>query len=575
MARNDSADSGEAEAGPGGASLPLSDLDAMTRLLRVGSLFLRDGNLEQVLGEIVDAAIAISGADFGNVQILEPESGDLRIAAHRGFPAWWVQFWNQVAAGHGVCGTALERGERVIVEDVEHSPIFDVPSLEMQRRAGVQAVQSTPLIGRSGKPVGMLSTHYRRPTRPISGALRTLDLLARQAADILERASAEQALKEANLRLVEADRRKNQFLAVISHELRNPLAPLRNSVRVLAGAVPGEEAARRAQAVIGRQVEHLTHLVDDLLEVGRIVSNRVHLRRENLDLNELARGTVEDHRGVFAGKGVALEVHTAPGAVAVNGDRTRLAQVIGNLLHNAAKFTPKGGRTLVAVEADGPHRQAIVRVQDSGRGMAPETLPHIFEPFIQADSSLAHTEGGLGLGLAIVKGLVELHAGSVEVGSAGMGKGATFTVSLPLETAAPVQPSPGRAAAVTAARRVLVIDDNVDSADTLGELLSLGGHETQVAYDGPDGIESARIFGPDVVLCDIGLPGMDGYEVARAIRADLELRHVRLVALSGYARPEDVAKAKEAGFDAHIPKPPNIDLVEKELSTSPAGSRAV
>jgi len=543
----------------------------MARLLRVGSLFLRDGNLDQVLGEIVDAAIAISGADFGNVQVLDAETGDLKIAAQRGFPAWWIHFWDRVAEGRGVCGTALGHGARVVVEDIEHGALFDAPALDIQRRAGVRAVQSTPVVGRSGKPLGMLSTHYKHPTRPGNDTLRMLDLLARQAADILERASAEAALKDANARLVDADRRKNEFLAVLSHELRNPLVPLSNSVRVLADAVPGDEQWRRAQAVIARQVEHLTHLVDDLLEVGRIVSNKVELRCEPLDLAELARSTVDDYLGAFAAKGVHLEVRASEGPIPVNADRTRIAQAIGNLLHNAAKFTPNGGKTLLTVEMDSARREAVVCVQDSGRGIAPETLPHIFEPLTQADRSLARTEGGLGLGLAIVKGLVELHAGSVAVDSAGIGKGATFTFTLPLGNAAPSQPGPPRAAAATPPCRVLVIEDNVDSADTLGEVLALDGHEALVAYDGPDGIEKARRFGPDVVLCDIGLPGMDGYEVARAIRADPRLRHVRLVALTGYARPDDVRKAKEAGFDAHVPKPPDIDLLERELTVTSSG----
>jgi signal transduction histidine kinase len=559
--------SAETEAALRGAPPPLSDLDATTRLLRIGTLFLREGNVQEILYEIVDAAIAMSGAAFGNVQLLDPASGDLKIAAHRGFPPWWVEYWDRVTTGHGVCVTALGQRTRVIVEDVEQSPIFrGTPALAIQRRAGVRAVQSTPLIGRGGEPIGMLSTHYRQPTRPSDGSLRLIDLLARQAADILERASAEAALKEANARLLEADRRKNEFLAVLSHELRNPLAPIRNSLRILlAHPPPGAEQMRRAQAVIGRQTAHLSHLVDDLLEIGRIVSNRVQLRPEHLDLGQLARDTAEDHRSVFTERGVTLETRSGEGAVPVNGDRTRLAQAIGNMLQNAAKFTPRGGKATLAVDIDAARARAIVRVKDTGRGIAPDLLPRVFEPFAQADVSLDRAEGGLGLGLAIVKSLVELHAGSVSAENRGDGDGATFTIELPLATA-PVEACLPPAAALSPPPRVLVIEDNVDGAESLAELLTLYGHEALVAYDGREGLEKARVFGPDVVLCDIGLPGMDGYEVARAMRADPALRQVRLVALTGYARPEDVAKAKAAGFDVHVPKPPDVEALERAMA---------
>jgi PAS domain S-box-containing protein len=552
-----------------------AELDATSRLLEISSLFVKAGNREAVLGAIVEAAIAISSADFGTIQLLDPESGDLKIAAQRGFPPWWLEFWDYVRKGHGSCGTALDRRERVVIEDVEQSPLFmGTPALEIQLKAGVRAVQSTPLMSRAGEPIGMLSTHYRTPGRPSDRALRLLDLLARQAADILERAQAELALEQANQRLLEADRRKNEFLGMLSHELRNPIAPIRNSIYILERAVPGEEQALRAQAVIDRQIGHMTRLIDDLLDVTRITNGKALLQRELLDLNELARLTVEDHRGAFVESGVELEMLAAPVEVWVNGDRTRLAQVIGNLLQNAVKFTPRGGKTTVFVEGDSIHGQAIVRVRDTGRGIAPEILPRLFEPFTQADTTLDRSKGGLGLGLALVKGLVKMHGGAVSAASGGSDRGATFTITLPLEPIGPTETRPPRAGTGKAPRRVLLIEDNADAANSLLEVLKLCGHDVEVAYTGPDGIEKARAFGPEVVICDIGLPEMNGYEVARALRADPQLGRVTLVTLTGYAGPEDMAKAKAAGFDAHLAKPSSIEALERVLAGLETALRA-
>jgi CheY-like chemotaxis protein len=246
----------------------------------------------------------------------------------------------------------------------------------------------------------------------------------------------------------------------------------------------------------------------------------------------------------------------------------RLAQAIGNLLQNAAKFTPHGGATFISVQTDSTRGEAALTVRDTGSGIQPEMLPRLFHAFSQADSTLDRSKGGLGLGLALVKGLAEMHGGSVSAASDGPGKGAEFTIRLPLGVVAaraiPFQDevSGGRGAR----RRVLVVEDNEDAADTLREVLELGEHVVEVAYSGRGGIEKARAFHPDIVLCDIGLPEMDGYEVARAMRADPELGRIALIAVSGYAQPEDVAMAKEAGFDAHLTKPPSIEALERALA---------
>jgi len=387
------------------------------------------------------------------------------------------------------------------------------------------------------------------------------------AMDITARKHAEELARDANEKLREADRQKNRFLAMLSHELRNPLAPIRNSLYILKRAAPGGEQAKRAQAIIHRQVGQMTWLIDDLLDVTRIAHGKIQLQRERLDLNELAHRTVEDQRPVFAKSDVRLEVLPAPAEVWVNGDRVRLAQIISNLLQNAAKFTPHGGKTTVSVQADAARGLAILTVRDTGSGIEPEMLPQLFHPFTQADATLDRSKGGLGLGLALVKGLVEMHGGSVRAASDGLGKGAAFTISLPLDvTVARAIPAQRDLAAAAAPRRVLVIEDNEDAADTLREVLEFSDHVVEVAYSGRDGIDKARSFHPDVVLCDIGLPEMDGYQVARTMRADPELGRIALVAVSGYAQPEDVETAREAGFDAHLAKPPSIDTLERALA---------
>jgi PAS domain S-box-containing protein len=387
--------------------------------------------------------------------------------------------------------------------------------------------------------------------------------------DITERRRREESLRLANLGLAEADERKNEFLAMLSHELRNPLTPVRNSLYVLEHAAPGGEQARHAQAVIARQVDHLARLVDDLLDVTRITRGKVQLRREPLELRELVRRTVEDHRSLFVQGGLTLSGPAGAGEeLWVDGDGTRLAQVIGNLLQNAAKFTPPGGRIELELQR-GQDGRAVLRVRDTGAGIDPAVLPRLFAPFMQLDTTLDRSRGGLGLGLALVRGLVEQHGGEVRAASEGPGRGAEFTVLLPLRATASRARTAAQGEKAEAPgcrlRRVLVVDDNVDAATSLCDTLGLMGHTVEVAFEGTEALRKARAFRPEVILCDIGLPGMDGFQVARALRADPGLAGVALVALTGYASPDDVAQALASGFDLHMPKPPDLAALERAV----------
>ncbi len=389
------------------------------------------------------------------------------------------------------------------------------------------------------------------------------------AHDITGRKRAEEALREANARLIEADRRKNEFLGMLSHELRNPLMPIRNSLYILERAAPGGEQSRRAQAVIDRQVGHLSRLIDDLLDVTRISRGKIQLRWEHLDFNQLVARTVEDHRSTFAERGIALGLHLCAQPVPVRGDEARLAQALGNLVMNACKFAANGARVTVTVGADHERQQAVVSVLDTGMGISPELLPHVFDPFTQAERTLDRTTGGLGLGLALVKGLIELHHGEVSAHSEGPGKGAEFSLRVPLDQDQSPEISRQPDAAETAApKRVLVIEDNVDGAESLRAVLESLGHTVEVADCGPEALRQLGTFRPDCVLCDIGLPGMSGYEIARAMRARPEAENLFLVAVTGYAQPEDITLAKESGFDLHLSKPPAPDALRRILASA-------
>jgi PAS domain S-box-containing protein len=394
----------------------------------------------------------------------------------------------------------------------------------------------------------------------------------RRSRDLLEVRVRERTaeLERANQRLEDQDRRKNQFLGVLSHELRNPLEPILNALYILDHAEPGGERAYAAREVIGRQLDHLTRLVDDLLDVTRISRGKIHLHREAVDLAKAVHHTVDDHRSLFASRGVELRVEAPAGPLTVNADPARVVQIVGNLLQNAAKFTNSGGRVTVALAQD--EGRAVLRVSDSGVGIDPGILPRLFEPFTQADESLHRSSGGLGLGLALVKGLAELHGGAVEARSEGRGRGAEIIVRLPIadgEARARVRPRPPSA---SRHRRVLVIEDNLDAAETLRVVLEMSGHMVEVAHDGRDGVARARAFRPDLIICDIGLPEMDGYAVARAIRSDPALASVDLVALTGYALAEDQRRAREAGFDRHLAKPAPLEEIEAVLGETSRGA---
>jgi PAS domain S-box-containing protein len=351
-----------------------------------------------------------------------------------------------------------------------------------------------------------------------------------------------------------AGRQTNEFLAMLAHELRNPLAPIRNALAVLQ---MGEAAAGReewARDVIDRQLAHLTRLVDDLLDISRITSGKIALHCESMDLREAVTRALDAAQPLIESRRHSLEVVLPPEPLRISADLTRLVQVIVNLLNNAAKYTPEGGHIRISAAAAGS--LALVRVRDTGIGLAPDLLPRVFDLFIQGERALDRAEGGLGIGLTLVERLVKLHGGTVSASSPGPGQGSEFVVRLPLARSAPATPS-GPAAEQRAGhgRRVLVVDDNADSAESMCLLLELWGHQARVARDADQALALALEMRPDLVLLDIGLPVVNGFEVARRMRARPELARTTLVAMTGYGHEDDRQRSREAGFVAHLVKP--------------------
>jgi CheY-like chemotaxis protein len=406
------------------------------------------------------------------------------------------------------------------------------------------------------------------PIRNGAGHITGASKIAR---DVTGRKAMEKALRE-------ADRRKDEFLALLAHELRNPLAPLRNGLRVLrlADSDAGERMA--AQEVMERQLEHMVRLIDDLLDISRISRNKMELRRSRVRLVEVVRNAVETARPEIDSAGHELTVSLPPEPVTLDADLTRLAQVFGNLLTNSAKYTPCGGQIEIAAARRGD--DVFISVRDNGIGIPAPALPAIFEMFSQVDRSIERSRGGLGIGLALVKQLVEMHGGSIWAESEGEGKGCLFTVRLPTLAALVDIPAPARGDDEPRGgglkQRILVVDDNEDSAGSMARLLRLRGNEARTAHDGIDALEAAEDFRPEIILMDVGMPRLNGYEATRLIRARPWGRSVTIIALTGWGQEGDRLQSRLAGCDGHLVKPVDLTKLEKlvaELAARAATAR--
>jgi signal transduction histidine kinase/ActR/RegA family two-component response regulator len=508
------------------------ELNDTRRLRDVAARLIGTDGSSTLFAEILEAAIEILDGDAGTIQLLDETTQASTILASRG----------------------------VLPED--HA-----------RRA-----RSTPLVSRSGRPIGRLSIHWTEPRELSERELRFLDLLGRQAADLIERNQVQDALLARERELHEEARRKDEFIAVLAHELRNPLAPIRSGIEVLKRADGDFKLVERVRPMMERQIAQVVHLIDDLLDVSRIRSGKVQLKREWVSLRSLVENALEAHRAQITAGGIELVVELDEPERQLEVDPTRLSQVISNVLHNAVKFTAKGGRIAIQATAQpatsGAGLEQVLRITDSGVGIAAAMLPNIFDLFTQARSDSSR-HGGMGIGLALSRNLMTLHGGSIEASSDGAGHGSAFVIRLPMGTPAAAAPAPARedgdGDAHLAGLRVLVVDDNQDAADGVAMLLTMCGGEVRVAYDATRIVDDVRSFAPGLVLLDIGLPGMDGYQACRHVREEIGSA-VRIVALTGWGQEEDQRRAKAAGFDAHLTKP--VDLASLARIASQASTAA-
>jgi two-component system CheB/CheR fusion protein len=457
---------------------------------------------------------------------------------------------------------AIGQSMTLIIPSERHAEETEI--LQRIRRGERVEHFETVRVAKNGQrlDVSLTISPVRDPHGRVVGASKVgRDITARKRA--AEEAQAAQKLltesrdelQRVNAELSEADRRKDEFLAVLAHELRNPLAPIRNAVHYLGLKASPDPALRNARDIIDRQVKHLVRLVDDLLDISRISSGKIGLRKERVSLALIVTNAVEASRPVIESENHQLTVTLPAEPVYLDADLTRLAQVLQNLLNNAAKYTPPGGKIGLHAEFDG-HSVAI-RVVDTGIGIPRGMLPRVFDLFTQVDRSIERSSGGLGIGLTLVQRLVELHGGTVEARSEGPDKGSEFIVRVPasVESSGDSAASNSSDAKLASRLRVLVVDDNIDAADTLTEMLRVSGHDVDTAYDGVAAIDAVDSHRPDVVLMDIGLPKLSGYDVARQIRESDPQRRIVLVAVTGWGQDEDRRRSQQAGFDHHLVKP--------------------
>jgi PAS domain S-box-containing protein len=536
----------------------------------------------RLLAQIEDAASTLQKvarlavphfADWCAVDMLEPDGTLRRVAVahvdpekvrlahelHRRYPP-------DPQAPHGAWHI-LRTGRPEMVAEITGAMIAeavkDEGRLDILRRLGLKSYLGVPVRVR-GKALGVITLVAAESGRRYDES----DLAV--AEDLADRTGV--AIDNARLyaELREADRHKDEFLAMLAHELRNPLAPIRNALHVLRRPEAGADVMARAREMAARQVQHMARLLDDLLDVARISRGRIELRKEAVDMASVVQRAAEAVRPLMEDRRHELNLSLPPEPVRVQGDPTRLEQILTNLLNNSAKYTDPGGRIALAVQREGG--EVVLRVRDTGIGIAPDMLPKIFDLFVQAERRLDRSQGGVGIGLTLVRKLVELHGGTIRAFSEGPGRGSEFVVRLPA-LAGDRATDGGRAARAESAdvplprRRVLVVDDNVDAADSLGMLLRLEGQEVRVAHDGPSALQVAPEFRPEVVFLDIGMPGMDGYEVCRRLRQGPCPKGVLMVALTGWGHEEDRRRSVEAGFDFHLVKPVEPSALHKLLAT--------
>lgn len=547
-------------------------------LQSISSHLIHEEHIDTLYKKIVDAAQTIMQSDFASMQVYYPETGTtgrLRLLSTAGFNQEALDFWKWVDIKSGTtCGAALRTGQRFLSSNMwTCEDVVGTPDHAMFAKAGVLSAQSTPLHSRCGKLLGMISTHWKKHHIPSERDLNLLDILARQGADLLERKTAEDELKKNKVALTDADLRKDEFLATLAHELRNPLSPIKNAVHLLSNNPTGENS-QELLSMMNRQVSHLVRLIDDLLDVSRISQGKIDLRKDKMTLQNAVFEAVETSSSLIENGAHTLTLDLPEDPIWLHADLTRISQIIGNLLNNAAKYTPHGGQ--ITVKATTENGRAVLSITDNGLGIPAEMLSKVFDLFTQVDRNLDRAQGGLGIGLALVKQLLGMHDGTINAESRGINQGSTFTITLPLSTADQNQSSATVVETLndnqltTKSLRVLVVDDNIPAAQTIGWLLELDGHIPTLAHDAADALSAARSLKPDAILLDIGLPDINGYDVCRELRKDPQFKDTLIIAQTGWGQERDRKLAEEAGFTHHLVKPLNTAQLSGLLSAEAA-----
>ncbi|HUC96933.1 MAG TPA: ATP-binding protein, partial [Candidatus Polarisedimenticolaceae bacterium] len=536
--------------------------ETVVRLLRISERLNSTLDVDTLLDVLVAEAIRIVDGESGVSGLYTPEGMVCHKYLHQGQPVPLDHCWRP---SEGLPGYIITNKLPYLTNEVDIDPRT---AQEFYIRFGVRNALSIPILNFRRELIGFFEIHNKISAGGFTDLdKRTLVAIAEAAATAIQNSLAYRKVQETEESLRDVDRRKDEYLAMLGHELRNPVGVISLSAQLLRRQEPSSPELAELRDIIDRQVEHMTRLLDDLLDVSRISRGQMKLNQTLCDFSSLVRQTMQDYRSKLETNNLHLNIDIPDRPMWVMGDRTRLAQTISNILHNADKFTGAGGTITVTLQEEAAAKQALLTVHDTGIGMEPQLLARVFEPFIQGDHGIDRRPGGLGLGLPLVKGLIELHGGQVHASSAGAGRGFQMTIRLPLrDQAAPTTRRRSSAPVHSSGRRILVIEDNRSASRTMNLYLTRVGHTVEAAHTGREGLEAARRFQPDVILCDIGLPEFDGYRVARQLRQEPELNRVYLIGISGYGQEHDKERAWQAGFDAYLVKPVNMSELESLLA---------
>jgi PAS domain S-box-containing protein len=534
-------------------------------------LEINGASIERVLTVLTRTVESQSGEGArAAIQLVDADGLRLRSGAAPSLPAAYVGALDGMGIGPmaASCGAAAYTRQAVAASDIQADPLW-ADYKELAREHGLLASWSTPLFSSQGRVLGTFSLYYSEPRSPAASDREVVDVMAHTASLVLERRVEMRERLLAENALKDADRRKDEFLATLAHELRNPLAPIRSGLQLLRMTQGVDPSTERVYGMMERQVNHLVRLVDDLLEISRITRGKIDLRPEDINVATVVRSAIDTSRPLIEAAEHELSVSIPDEPLLVRADPVRLSQVIANLLNNAAKYSPRRGHIWLTVGTQ--HDQVRIAVRDKGVGIPPEMLPRVFELFTQVDRTQKQSQGGLGIGLALVKSLVDMHHGRIEARSEGPDRGSEFIVYLPLRSAQKTgenRADRGPHASPTLPRlRIVVVDDSLDAADSLGMMLQHLGCDVHTANDGRSALLAIAQHQPEIVLLDIGMPGMDGYEVARRVRQQDARREIVLIALTGWGQAEDRVQSKLAGFDHHLVKPVELPVLQALLTS--------